>query len=523
MEEKGHSFRGKDLCEEAPPPPMAFASLAREQMVELCLLNPRTVGLVGLADTLDDIASTERSVRQKFPGDDPRRVEVLGRVADQRRDVLASGRDRVLADPRLFHECTVALLREGVIAVGEHHPISEQALSRYSGSFGFMLGNALLGTGVSWEDNIRGREASMRFRDRVKVPNLDAAGINRVDPEDLTVLGAYRPRTTSAEPMVGAYAVCQVRGGNLYVKATPAFFEAVEAGEFSNRPQDEAFLEVLQDHLHSGMEPVTPMEVGALTDGLLLATGVMRSSDGDLRGYPGARIFWHERYAVEDPMEVLRSGSEVRLDGVEFPAFTTEWYTTFKTPGETPLDAPYSDCFFVLQGGELALQSYDEWGNMGPLEFVYDRLSDQESPEVREQLRKIEDWLWEHGEPLRVEDKNEREDVRTRLRDLTDQVIREMERRADGAPWGEFREAVVAFANDPLAYRNLPLGEAADLLKQEVPSLAAPAFPQDRIEAFLREIGLMEGRMLARVRRAAAQDSQAAESEAMSLASGKGE
>lgn len=69
--------------------------------------------------------------------------------------------------------------------------------------------------------------------------------------------------------------------------------------------------DVLEYQLCNGWDRIAPEEIGALTDGPIISQDSQRDDHGNL--VKCGRIYWHERYQIENPVEVLASGKPVRL------------------------------------------------------------------------------------------------------------------------------------------------------------------------------------------------------------------
>ena len=73
--------------------------------------------------------------------------------------------------------------------------------------------------------------------------------------------------------------------------------------------------ELIEDHLCNGWHLVRPEEIGALTAcELILADTGTRDANEGLIGVE--RVYWHERYQVENEIEVLLAKGELVLEGV---------------------------------------------------------------------------------------------------------------------------------------------------------------------------------------------------------------
>src|SRR5271156_1320269 len=90
--------------------------------------------------------------------------------------------------------------------------------------------------------------------------------------------------------------------GNLLVSATDLGRKEIAAmmGE-KNRGTDALLADAMEDLTSNGWEWVSPEDIGALTSAPILMA-------------PSGNVYWHERYAIEDPIEMLANGEQVRFD-----------------------------------------------------------------------------------------------------------------------------------------------------------------------------------------------------------------
>lgn len=103
--------------------------------------------------------------------------------------------------------------------------------------------------------------------------------------------------------------ILEKRGGNLYLKPTRAgITEAREIVAKRRYGTDDALKFLLVEYLQDGWEWVRPERIGALTSGPII-------TDEDYRNVKGSRVYWHERYQVDDPIEMFANGETVRFDG----------------------------------------------------------------------------------------------------------------------------------------------------------------------------------------------------------------
>jgi hypothetical protein len=98
----------------------------------------------------------------------------------------------------------------------------------------------------------------------------------------------------------GAYIVMQQDAyKHLQVRATPQGRR--EAETLAGEPTDNALASLLEDATGNGWEWKTPEELGALTSAPILAS-------------PAGNVYWHERYQVDDPIEMLAKGGMVQFN-----------------------------------------------------------------------------------------------------------------------------------------------------------------------------------------------------------------
>ncbi len=105
--------------------------------------------------------------------------------------------------------------------------------------------------------------------------------------------------------------------GNLQVSLTESGRESMpEVIEMRDRCGiDAAFLDLIAYHLGERWEHIKPEEVGALTSSIILTDDADRDDSGLLTRC--GRVFWHPNYAVEDPIETLRTTGHFVLAGAE--------------------------------------------------------------------------------------------------------------------------------------------------------------------------------------------------------------
>lgn len=110
----------------------------------------------------------------------------------------------------------------------------------------------------------------------------------------------------------GAYVDLQkAPDGQLIISLTDAGRQAID--EFEQiRDQygiDQAFREILEDHVCCGWEEILPEELGALTSAMLITDDVERNDDGRIMRI--GRVYFNPYYAVYDEIEELRERSFV--------------------------------------------------------------------------------------------------------------------------------------------------------------------------------------------------------------------
>lgn len=76
---------------------------------------------------------------------------------------------------------------------------------------------------------------------------------------------------------------------------------------------DAALQVLLSDHLKRRWTRILPEEIGALTAAPIISDEATRDQNGKL--IKVGRVYWHERYQVEDPVEALKNDGFVRFDG----------------------------------------------------------------------------------------------------------------------------------------------------------------------------------------------------------------
>lgn len=107
----------------------------------------------------------------------------------------------------------------------------------------------------------------------------------------------------------GRYANLTKTDGNLLITLTEEGRAEIDEVIERNSSQDGVVCDLIQDHLGNGWEEVRPEAVGALTD------DISWDEDGEVVTHLG-RVYWHERYQVEDSIEALRGGGLI-LNGAD--------------------------------------------------------------------------------------------------------------------------------------------------------------------------------------------------------------
>jgi DNA-binding ferritin-like protein len=105
------------------------------------------------------------------------------------------------------------------------------------------------------------------------------------------------PQPTSGEDD-GTYVKVVYTKGGIELYPTEQLKQEVAQGG----PQDEQtysdIFELMEDFFTNGWENVRPEDIGALTDGEIFAD-------------PNGNIYWHERYQIEDMVQMLKNGEKV--------------------------------------------------------------------------------------------------------------------------------------------------------------------------------------------------------------------
>lgn len=99
-------------------------------------------------------------------------------------------------------------------------------------------------------------------------------------------------------------------GGNLILRPTKEGVEYAKELAENDRGEETNLFDILEDHItNSEWEFIRPEEVGALTEGTILTEEAVRDDHGDLKKI--GRVYWHERYQIEDPIETWSKGKDV--------------------------------------------------------------------------------------------------------------------------------------------------------------------------------------------------------------------
>ena len=72
---------------------------------------------------------------------------------------------------------------------------------------------------------------------------------------------------------------------------------------------------ILSDHLKRRWTEILPEEIGALTSATILSDEAVRDQAGKLISV--ARVYWHERYQIECPIQRMAETGFVRFDGAD--------------------------------------------------------------------------------------------------------------------------------------------------------------------------------------------------------------
>ena len=397
IEDKGLSsrFAGQNLFDHAPQTQPFMLQRGREAAADLCIMNDSTCGLEDLmaparkleAMWLDSQAAVVAA--QAEAGDAIVPVNYPATMGALRVDFALARQeavDALLKDEVRLTQAMRVLLNEGARAYGRD---PEECAE----DFGHKVGAQILGDGSRWTDDLKDRDA---FEAKVRIPLHDAVGLDRVEPEDLTRTGDYRPRAMASASCRGQYVKLEVQeNGSLNLVAEPELAE--ELDRLRGKSDSEVWGELLADHLGNGWDWITPKDLGALTEANIIATGVMRDHAGDLRAYPGAVAFAHMNYQVENVLDTLAEGRAVQMVRCDLDPFTTRWHAASELPRD--VQSPYGgDVLYALQGGEL-LANYES----GPMEFIGQRACLLETETKRQMAQAIEDWLYECGDGARLD------------------------------------------------------------------------------------------------------------------------
>lgn len=101
------------------------------------------------------------------------------------------------------------------------------------------------------------------------------------------------------------------QGGNLILRPTA---NGVRLAKEMFEDGISGMNQMLDSHIIiGGWEVLQPEEVGALTEGTIITREAVRNDFGDLKKV--GRVYWHERYQIEDPIEVWAKGKDVFFQG----------------------------------------------------------------------------------------------------------------------------------------------------------------------------------------------------------------
>lgn len=114
-------------------------------------------------------------------------------------------------------------------------------------------------------------------------------------------------------PGKGGYVTLQVQpNGDLKISLNPDARGEVE--DLKSKATDAALGVLLSDFTECGdLDWVYPEEISALTDAPIVSFSAERDDEGRL--LRTTSVFWHERYAVEDPIQELLEHGEVIFEG----------------------------------------------------------------------------------------------------------------------------------------------------------------------------------------------------------------
>lgn len=105
--------------------------------------------------------------------------------------------------------------------------------------------------------------------------------------------------------MIGRLVNLAPTDNGLRIELTASGRQHLVEYELRNKATDEALAELLEYQLCNGWTWLRPEQIGALTDAPILSDEVTENDRGELVSV--GRVWWHERYAVEDPIELLQT------------------------------------------------------------------------------------------------------------------------------------------------------------------------------------------------------------------------
>jgi hypothetical protein len=113
----------------------------------------------------------------------------------------------------------------------------------------------------------------------------------------------------------GRYVDLEKRDGDLHVVLNDAgrrVFAQIQA--FRDRLGSVAAMRrLLRDHFEGRWTEILPEEIAALTAATIISDEAKRDQSGRLIAL--GRVYWHERYQIEDPIAAMREHGFVRFDG----------------------------------------------------------------------------------------------------------------------------------------------------------------------------------------------------------------
>jgi hypothetical protein len=98
--------------------------------------------------------------------------------------------------------------------------------------------------------------------------------------------------------------------GRLHIKLNPDARAEVEWIAESANTDQEALLEIIDEHLGESLWSIEPWHIGAMTDSIVLADGYL-DIWSEARDYLITNIWWYPNYAVESYTDVLLEQGEI--------------------------------------------------------------------------------------------------------------------------------------------------------------------------------------------------------------------